>query len=219
MDHATLKSQYVDGSLNVSKTATTAMIFIASGLLAIIVLFFATSETKFGEKKQSFADLGGNFTLTSYQGPVSLNDYQGKVVVMYFGFMTCPEVCPNSMGIVSNGLNRLSPTQLNNTQAILVSVDPKRDTPKDLAEYASYYHSNLVAVTGSKQEIDKVTRQYGAYYDFTEIENVTADYGVEHSSRYYIIDQTGKLITAMRHSTTANELHAQITQLLEREST
>ena len=61
-----------------------------------------------------------------------------------------------------------------------------------------------------------VTNQYGAYYNFTEIEAVTADYGVEHSSRYYVIDRTGNLVTAMRHSTTANELYAQIIQLLDK---
>lgn len=200
-----------------NKVAMAGIGFLAFSLMVVVVLFFATSDTEFGESKRSFDDLGGDFTLNSHQGPISLPDYRGKVVVMYFGFMTCPEVCPNSMGVISNALNRLSNEQLANTQAILVSVDPRRDTPEALAEYSRYYHPNLIGVTGSTQDIDSVTRQYGAYYNFTEIENVTADYGVQHSSRYYIIDQTGKLITAMRHSTTPNELYAQITQLLERE--
>ena len=200
-----------------NKAATAGIAFIIISLVVVIALFFTTSDGDFGESKRSFADLGGDFTLSSHQGPVSLHDYRQKVVVMYFGFMTCPEVCPNSMGVISSALNRLSSEQLASTQAILVSVDPKRDTPEALAEYSRFYHPSLIGITGSKHEIDAVTRQYGAYYNFTEIENVTADYGVEHSSRYYIIDQNGKLITAMRHSTTPNELYAQITQLLERE--
>ena len=183
-------------------------------LIVVIGLFVATSDSELGEKPQQFADLGGNFTLTSKDGDVSLTDYQGKVVVMYFGFMTCPEVCPQSMTVISSALARFNDEQLQSTQAVLVSVDPARDTPERLAEYAQFYHANLIGLTGTKDDIDRVTRQYGAYYDFTEIESVTEDYGVEHSSRYYVIDQKGKLVAAMRHSTTPNELYTQMFELL-----
>lgn len=199
-----------------NKAALIAIVSTVSVLLIVLVLFFATSDADFGDKKREFSELGGDFTLQSSEGAVSLSRFQNKVVVMYFGFLTCPEVCPNSMTIVSSALNKLSPAQLAETQALLVSIDPKRDTPEKLAEYAKFYHQNLLGLTGSKNEIDVVTNQYGAYYNFTEIEAVTADYGVEHSSRYYVIDRAGNLVTAMRHSTTANELYAQIIQLLDK---
>ena len=184
-------------------------------LIVVIGLFVATSDAELGEKPQQFADLGGNFTLTSKDGDVSLNDYQGKVVVMYFGFMSCPEVCPQSMTVISTALARFNDEQLGSTKAVLVSVDPGRDTPEKLAEYAEFYHDNLIGLTGTKDDIDRITRQYGAYYDFTEIESVTEDYGVEHSSRYYVIDKKGQLVAAMRHSTTPNELYTQMLELLE----
>lgn len=186
-------------------------------LLIVIGLFVVTSDADFGDKPQQFSQLGGDFNLTSKDGEVSLSDFNGKVVVMYFGFMTCPEVCPNSMTVISTALTRLNEEQLRGTQAMLVSVDPNRDTPDKLAEYTEFYHSNLIGLTGSKDDIDRVTQRYGAYYDFTEIESVTEDYGVEHSSRYYVIDQRGQLVAAMRHSTTPNELVAQIIELLEQE--
>lgn len=183
-------------------------------LIIMVSLFFITSDNDFGEKANKFSDLGGDFTLTSKNGAVSLSDFEKKVVVMYFGFLTCPEVCPSSMTVISTALARLNKEQLADTQAILVSVDPTRDTPEKLEEYTEFYHSSLLGLTGSKGDIDRVTKQYGAYYDFTEIESVTADYGVEHSSRYYVIDKQGKLVTAMRHSTTPNELYTQILELL-----
>ncbi len=183
-------------------------------LAVLIGLFIITSDAELGEKPQRFEDLGGNFTLTSKNGDVSLDDFQGKVVVMYFGFLTCPEVCPQSMTVISSALARLNKQQLAQSQGVLVSVDPNRDTPEKLAEYTEFYHPKLVGLTGTKGDIDSVTRQYGAYYDFSEIESVTEDYGVEHSSRYYVIDKKGKLITAMRHSTTPNELYTQILELL-----
>lgn len=197
-----------------NRTARFSLIGISLAVLALVTLFVLTSRQDLVNKPKSFADLGGDFTLVSDHGEVSLSDFGDKVVVMYFGFLTCPEVCPNSMGVIRSALNRLQPEELKQTQALLVSVDPSRDTPQKLAEYAQFYHPSLTGLTGSKEQIDTITRQYGAYYNFTEIESVTADYGVEHSSRYYVIGRDGKLVAAMRHSTTPNELMTQIRELL-----
>lgn len=199
-------------------TANNSIKWILTGglivLLALLVLFVSTSRATLGEKPRSFAELGGDFTLQSLSGAVSLSDFQGKIVVMYFGFLTCPEVCPNSMGIMAGAVDRLPKVQRTDVELLLVSIDPGRDTLQKLASYADYFHPNLTGVTGSKTEIDAVTRQYGAYYNFTDIESVTEDYGVEHSSRYYVMDRNGKLIAAMRHGTTVAELTAQISELL-----
>lgn len=197
-----------------NKSVRIALGAIGLALVVVVGLFIITSDNDIGEKPKSFSELGGDFTLTSKSGDVSLSDYTNKVVVMYFGFLTCPEVCPNSMTVIQTALNKLNESELEHTQAMLVSVDPNRDTPDKLAEYTQFYHTQLIGLTGTRQQIDNVTRQYGAYYDFTEIENVTADYGVEHSSRYYVIDRDGTLVAAMRHSTTPNELAAQIRELL-----
>ncbi len=197
-----------------NRVMTFSLVGIVAVLILVVVLFFATSDSRIGDRPKSVGDLGGNFTLQSYLGPVSLSDFQGDVVVMYFGFLTCPEVCPNSMTVIQAALNRLGPAEKANTSALLISVDPKRDTLNKLAEYTEFYHDKLTGLTGTKTEIDQVTRQYGAFYDFNEIESTTPDYGVEHSSRYYVIDRAGKLVASMRHSTTPNELAAQIRELL-----
>ena len=197
-----------------SKTTFSVLIATVIAIVAVVGLFLTTTDSKFGEKKRTFSDLGGDFTLDSKKGPISLTDYRGKVVILYFGFLTCPEVCPNSMAVVKNALNKLTAEQLRSTRAILVSVDPRRDSLDDLAEFASFYHDNLVGVTGSQQQIKRITDQYGAYYDIEEIGSIAQDYGIEHSSRYYVIGPDGNLIAAMRHSTTPNELRAQIAQVL-----
>ena len=199
-----------------NKIALGAISVLLVSIVVVVALFVSTSDTDFDQKAKAFSDLGGDFTLTSQAGPVSLSDLKGKVVVMYFGFLSCPEVCPNSMTVIRSALKRLGSDNLENTQALLVSIDPNRDTPQKLAEYAKYFHPNLKGITGTKQTIDTVTKQYGAYYNFTEIESASQDYGVEHSSRYYVIDQQGKLVTAMRHSTTSNELYTQIIEVQEK---
>jgi len=199
-----------------NKIALSAIAVLMVTIIAVVALFIGTSDAEFGQEKKPFSELGGDFTLTSQEGPVSLSDFRGKVVVMYFGFLTCPEVCPNSLAVIRSALKRLDKENQADAQAILVSIDPKRDTPEKLAKYAEYFHPNLVGITGSQDKIDTVTKQYGAFYNFTEIESVSLAYGVEHSSRYYVIDQQGKLVTAMRHSTTPNELFTQIVEVQEK---
>ncbi|MRX26831.1 SCO family protein [Kangiella sp. HZ709] len=158
--------------------------------------------------------LGGNFTLQSADGPVSLTDYRGQVVVVYFGFLSCPEVCPTSMGILKKTFKRLSTDGLNNVQGVLISIDPKRDSFEKLKNFSSFYHQNITGVTGTPEQVDQVARDYGAYFKMIEAEEFKQEYAFEHTSRYYVIDQEGRLVDAMRHSTTANELTAKIKTLL-----
>lgn len=158
-------------------------------------------------------ELGGDFSLQSAEGKVSLSDYKGKVVVVYFGFLSCPEVCPTSMGVLKSSFNKLG-EQSDNVQGILISIDPKRDTFDKLANFANYYHQNIIGVTGTPDEIDNVAREYGAYFKAIKSDELDKDYVFEHSSRYYIINQQGDLVDAMRHSTTPNELTAKIKSLL-----
>lgn len=194
-------------------------ILVALSLLAVVIgLFVGTWSGNRQFEGRQFSELGGDFTLSSANGEVKLSNFRGKVVVLYFGFLSCPEVCPNSLGVIQSALGRLSKSELKQTQALLISVDPKRDTLEKLAEYANFYHPNIIGLTSDINTIDTVTKQYGAYYNYTEIEKANKDYGVEHSSRYYVIDQDGQLITAMRHSTTPNELYTQIRELLNNKS-
>lgn len=185
---------------------------IGLALLSVIALFLFTSKSGFGERSIKKEDLGGDFTLNLQQGEISLSDFEGKVVVFYFGFLSCSEVCSNSMFMLSKALGKLSDTELQNIEVMMISIDPKRDTFAKFAAFSQHFHPKIMmGVTNNQESIDKITRQYGAYYNFTEVDENTDDYNIEHSSRYYVIDKTGKLADAMRHSTTAkNRLKYQI---------
>ncbi len=163
--------------------------------------------------------IGGEFTLQGYHGDVSLSDYRGKVVMLYFGFINCKEVCPISMGVIRNTLLEMEADELDQTQVILVSFDPDRDTLKDLDAYSKQYHSKIIGVTGSDEDLENIIGEYGAYFrlaniEKSAIEELDFDYAFRHSSRYYIINQEGEVIDAMRHSSTPNELLARIRTLI-----
>jgi len=184
-------------------------------LLTALISFYQSTTTKnFGKSNRTFADLGGDFTLQSDKGAISLSDYSNDVVVLYFGYLSCADVCPTSMSVISNALNKLTESQVKHTQAIFISVDPDRDNTHDIEKFTRYFHDKIVGVTGSKNQIAKVSEQFGVYYNTDELEDSAMDYSVDHASRFYIINKQGELITAMSHSTTPNELAAQIKELL-----
>ncbi|MBQ4812801.1 hypothetical protein A7985_02375 [Pseudoalteromonas luteoviolacea] len=196
------------------KSAYLHWIFSLVGIIALVWFYLATTTKDFNETRKSFDELGGDFTLQSYAGPVSLSDYKGKIVVMYFGYLSCAEVCPNSLAVMTNAFMRLEKQGHDQVQGLLVSVDPARDTVEDMKEYTDYFHERITGLTGSIEQTKVVSAQYGVYYDDNNLEESFMEYSVAHASRFYIIDKQGNLITAMSHTTTPNELAAQIKELM-----
>lgn len=182
--------------------------------VTIILAYVLTRDKPLGEGYKLASEYGGEFTLQSDKGEVSLSDFRGKVVVMYFGFMNCQEACPVSLTKMRRAFKRLNQEELNNVQGILVSIDPKRDTPEDLAAFAKNYHANVIGLVDNKQVIDKMVAQYGGMADMAVLDGNSVNYQVDHSSRLYMIDKQGKLLTTMSYSTTPAELVAKIRQML-----
>lgn len=190
----------------------------AVGCLALsvtMVLAFALTHDKpLGEGYKLASEYGGEFTLQSDKGEVSLSDFKGKVVVAYFGFMNCQEACPVSMTKMRRAFKRLNEDELSQVQGMFISIDPKRDTPEDLAAFTKNYHKNVIGLVDDKNTIDKLVSQYGGMADMAVLDGNSVNYNVDHSSRFYMIDKNGKLLTTMSHSTTPAELVAKIRQML-----
>ncbi|MEA3273749.1 MAG: SCO family protein [Pseudomonadota bacterium] len=147
------------------------------------------------------APLGGDFTLVSSRGPVSLQDFRGKVVMLFFGYTKCPDVCPTSLAYMSAALNELDEAKLRGVQPMFVSVDPQRDTPKQLEEYLDYFHPAYLGLTGTEEEIAEVSKLYGAKYYQVQLEGSAFGYAVNHSAAVYLIDQDGTLRFVFPHQT------------------
>lgn len=158
--------------------------------------------------------LGGDFTLTSAQGPVSLSDFRGKVSVLYIGYASCPDVCPTALAVLTQSLKQLDTEEREQVQGIFISVDPERDTPEKLAEYAAFFSPRIIGVTGSQDQIDQVVRQYGALYRKVEMKGSAMGYAVDHSSRLYLIDREGRLVQTLLHNSSPQELTQGLQTLL-----
>lgn len=154
---------------------------------------------------------GGDFILQSAAGPLALTDYRGKVVLLYFGYTYCPDICPTALAATALGLSALAPAELAQVQTIFISVDPERDTPARLKEYAAFFHPSILGATGTPQEIAEVARRYGASYARQEIAGASS-YVVDHSSLTYVIAPDGRLVGTLPHAAPAAAVVAAIRQ-------
>ena len=152
---------------------------------------------------------GGDFTLRSPDGPVALAEQRGKVVVLYFGYTFCPDVCPTSLVFVAEALGKLTPEEMTGVRAYFISVDPEHDSPEVLRAYAPFFHPAIVGLTGSPQEIAEVAGRYGVSY-MRQKSRDGAPYAVDHSSYTYVIGPDGKLAGRLPHASPASEIVAMI---------
>ena len=172
--------------------------------IIIIVLFAAilglgASRYLTSTKKSSvskYSHMGGNFTLTGKEGPISLSQFRNKNVILYFGFTHCPDVCPLSLSNLGSNFKKLPEVVQNDLQVIFISVDHRRDKPKEVHSYAAYFDPSFIGVTGSKDLIKKVTKSYGVTFEYEEIPESELKYTVNHTSRYFFINKSGVLIDA-----------------------
>ncbi|WP_070966148.1 SCO family protein [Vibrio sonorensis] len=187
----------------------------ALALAIILALYLDNITVPVGEKPVQYKDLGGRFQLKNLDGNVDLEQYKGKAVVMYFGYLNCAEVCPTSMSIVSAALGLVDPTHYDKVQGFFVSVDPERDDLQSLHEFAQYFDPRILGITGTPEEIQAMTKQYGVYYDLVAMESSQLAYTVDHVSRFYIISPQGELVDSMSYTTTPIELAARIERAIE----
>ncbi len=152
---------------------------------------------------------GGDFTLQSADGPVSLADYRGKLVLLYFGYTYCPDICPTALAATSEGLTRLTPEELEKVAMVFVSVDPERDKPAHLKEYAAFFHPKLVGVTGTPELLAEIAKRYGVFYARQKTDTA-GGYVVDHTSDTYLVGRDGKLLGRIAHATPPEAVVAEI---------
>lgn len=184
-------------------------VVFAVALLSVLVLF---NGSRAPDKQAS--QLGGNFTLQSASGPVSLSDFRGKVVIIYFGYTFCPDVCPTSLALLTLALNELNETELQQVQPIFISVDPERDTVAKLKTYVESFHPSLIGLTDTPLTIASVAQDYGVMYMKVKTPNSAMGYTVDHSSFYYLVGRDGMLKRSILHGTDPAEIAEAIRAVL-----
>ena len=149
--------------------------------------------------------VGGAFSLTDHTGrPVTDATWHGRWMLVYFGYTTCPDVCPTELQTIAAALDLLGP-QGKAGVPLFITVDPERDTPPHLAEYVKLFDDRLVGLTGTPEQIATVTRAYRVYYAKVTPKDSTA-YMMDHSSFVYLIGPDGTLRALLRPGASAQDL-------------
>ena len=156
---------------------------------------------------------GDDFILQGPAGVVDSKAFRGKVVLLFFGYVNCPDVCPTSLVAMNEVLNGMTPEERARIQPILVSVDPERDTPESLKNYAAYFHPSLIGVTGTPEQVAALARAFGAGY-IRQPARSDGSYAVDHSANTYVVGRDGKLAATLPLGAAADDLWAAIRKAL-----
>lgn len=153
--------------------------------------------------------VGGPFELTTHTGKrVRDTDYRGKLMVVYFGFTYCPDICPAGLQVISAALDQLG-KDADKVSPLFITVDPERDTPVQLKSYVASFHSSLTGLTGSAEDISSVAKNYRVYYRKAQSPDLS-EYTMDHTSFIYLMDGAGEFITHFPHAVTPDKLAARL---------
>ncbi len=158
--------------------------------------------------------LGGDFALPATSGgTVSLRQFRGRVVLLNFGFTSCPDVCPSVLARMRRLLLGLGEA-VSDVQPLFVTIDPARDTLDALKPYLEYFHPAFIGISGSEQQIRAAADLFKVYYARDAGTGTGTGYGFTHSDRIYLIDRQGRVRATFANSTTDDEMLATVRLLL-----
>ena len=152
--------------------------------------FFPNNLVQVIESQDSLP--GGHFVLKDQNNQVFDSAASQKLMLIYFWFTYCPDVCPTTLIKVSDIIDRLKEDS-KEINSIFITVDPERDTPEILSDYVSAFHEDIIGLTGTKSEIDKVAEDWGVYYQ-KEILDGEEDYTMNHLDIIFLANANGEFI-------------------------
>ena len=160
------------------------------------------------------ADYGRSLTLdnASTGKPVSLKDFRGKLVLLFFGFTHCPDVCPTTLLKAAKVKEQLG-ADAGKLQVLFVTVDPERDTAEVLSKYVPAFDPSFIGLRGDPAEIAKAAREFKVFYQKVPNRDGSS-YNVDHTAASYILDTEGRLRLFVRHTQPVEEIAADLRQLL-----
>jgi len=191
------------------------LVSAAAGILVAVVFLVLRGEPHtFAGTVYSNPGPAPEFTLTNDSGESgSLTDFRDKVVLLYFGYTFCPDICPASLAELATAVATLDPGDRDRVQVVMISVDPARDTPDVLGSYMDYFDPSFVGYTGTDDEIAAVTAEYGVFYQAHEGTAATG-YLVDHWAGTYLIDTEGRLVESFGFGTLGEDIAADVEEWL-----
>jgi protein SCO1/2 len=150
--------------------------------------------------------IGGPFQLTDQSGKVrSERDFRGHLMLVYFGFTYCPDICPTDLQAIGLAMDKLG-ADADEVQPLFITLDPERDTREHLADYVTMFHPRLLGLTGSSEAVESAADAYRVYYKRVDFDKGDGTYTVDHSAFIYLMDRDGKYLGFFPPGTSAEKM-------------
>jgi protein SCO1/2 len=193
-------------------------LYATLGVLMAVLLLGAGGFLWFGGANGGggggLISIGGPFTLEDGNGkPVTYRDFRGKYMLVYFGYTFCPDVCPTTLTAVADAMDKLGP-EAARIQPVFVTVDPKRDTPQVVKQYAAAFGPNIEGLTGSAEQIATIAKEYRVYYAEHRAGPGPNDYSMDHSSVLYLMGPDGGFVAPLRADLSGDQMAASLKKLM-----
>ena len=177
------------------------------GLTAIAIVGFVWLQLSV-KSEQNTVDpaFGAEFELTDHRGMIQTEeDFAGQWMLVFFGFANCPDVCPTTLAEVAAVMDGLG-SDAAQVQPLFISIDPERDTPKQLAEFIPLFEADIIGLTGTADQIKQTSETFRIYYEKIEEAATPDGYTMGHSSQLFLFDPQGGYIGAWTYGTPAEEI-------------
>lgn len=156
-----------------------------------------------------------DFTLEDTSGtPFRLSDQRGRIVLLFFGFTSCPDVCPTTLSEARRILEGLG-EEAEQVRFAFITVDPERDTPERLGQYVTRFHPDIVGLRGTAAQLQAMFDAYGVYAAKVPLEDSAAEYTMEHTARVFLVDQEGQLRLSYVFGTPVEDILQDVQYLLD----
>lgn len=175
--------------------------------------------TPFNTMDVTGASWGQAFSLPDLQGKmVSSKDFPGKLTVLFFGFMYCPDACPTHLTKMAR-VKELMGAQAEKIQLVFITVDPERDQPEKLAKYLASFDPTIVGLRGSPQQVEAVAKDFRVFYKKVKTQASAKDpmaYTIDHTTFAYVLDGSGQLRLVIAHDIAEDKIASDLKNLLAR---
>lgn len=196
-----------------SRWPAAALVLAAIAVVALLLLRSQFARPQYGIAIDD-PELALDFTLDSTRGrPVALSDFRGKTVLLYFGYTTCPDVCPTTLADLRQ-MNFALGGDRDKVQVLFVSVDPARDTPERMEPYLAYFDPTFVGLTGTPERIEEIASRYGVFYEKRD-GATAADYFIDHTSAVLAVNPEGYLKLMFPYGVTGDQIAGDVRLLIQ----
>lgn len=200
-------------------------LFVIAGVMVVVagigaIAALLTTDRPIGAAREGQSSgtplVGGAFTLVDQDGKTRTQaDFAGKLMLIYFGYTFCPDVCPTGLQRLAEGLDALSDGDRAQVSPVFVTIDPARDTPAVLKEYVAQFHPDLIGLTGTADQVSVAAKAYRVYYRKSDQTKDQKDYLMDHSSIIFLMGKDGTYKAHFTHESKPEEIAAGVRRALQ----